>query len=268
MPLLYTLVGGYLVVVVLMFVFQRSLMYPASTEQVDLADAGLPGLREVSLTTDDGLRLGHWYKPPIDQAAPVVVVFHGNAGHRGDRVSKFSFLADQGFGLFLMGYRGYGGNPGQPTEAALTSDAGQVLDWLAEQGVVGDRLVLYGESLGTGLAVKFAAARPVAGVILEAPYTSIAAVAQSQYWFLPARYLVLDRWDSVSLVDRISAPILFLHGEQDGVVPVKFGRALFAAAKEPKSALFLADAGHNGLLDRRETVERIVSFVRDLKVPG
>lgn len=264
MPLVYTLLGGYLLLMLAMFTFQRTLMYPASSDVPDPAVAAAGGFQVVTTATADGLRLTHWYKKPARPGAATVVLFHGNAGHLGHRASKFAFLLDQGFGLMLAGYRGYGGNPGRPNEADLTADGRVLLDWLEAEGLTADRLVLYGESLGSGLAVKLAAERPVAAVILEAPYTSIAAVAQRHYWYLPAYWLVRDRWESKPLIDKIGAPLLVLHGERDRVIPITFGRELLAAAREPKTALFLDGAGHNDLLEIPEAESRIVGFLRDV----
>lgn len=267
MSLIFAAVCGYLAILVLVFVFQRSLMYPASDQRPDLARAEVGGFQIVTTQTADGLRLEHWYRPAADDARPVVVVFHGNAGHVGDRVSKLAFLVEQGFGLFLAEYRGYGGNPGRPNETEMTEDSRGVLDWLAGQGIGGRRLVLYGESLGTGLAVKLASERSVGAVVLEAPYTSTAAVAQAHYWYLPARWLTLDRWNVEPLVSGIGAPLLVLHGERDRTIPSRFGRALFAAAREPKQALFLPAADHNDLLDHPEARAAVLQAVGQVTRP-
>ncbi|MEE8534397.1 MAG: alpha/beta hydrolase [Kiloniellales bacterium] len=253
--------GAYLLLIGGVFVLQRAMLYPAARETPNLAQAGVPGLQEVTTETADGLRLAHWYLAPAEPGAPVLVVFHGNAGHRGDRVPKLSALIRAGYGLLIAGYRGYGGNPGQPNESNLTADAHGLLDWLAGQGIAPARTVLYGESLGTGIAVKLGVARPAAAVILEAPYTSIALLAQSHYWYLPARWLVLDKWDSLSRIGGLKMPLLVIHGARDRTIPVRFGRQLFAAAPEPKEFLLLDQAGHNDLYDDPEVPARIVDFL-------
>jgi poly(3-hydroxybutyrate) depolymerase len=174
MNFLGTTVSVYLLLTAAVFVMQRTLLYPAARHAPSLAAQNVAGLREVATQTPDGLRLRHWYLPPAEPGTPVLVMFHGNAGHIGDRVPKLDEIIDAGFGVLLAGYRGYSGNPGKPTEDDLTADAHLLLDWLAEQGVPAERTVIYGESLGTGVAVKMAAMRETAGVILESPYTSIA----------------------------------------------------------------------------------------------
>jgi hypothetical protein len=252
---------------VAVFVMQRSLLYPAARQAPDIAAAGVSGIRVVTTGTADGLTLSHWYRPPVDGQAPVLVVFHGNAGHIGDRVPKMAELIRAGFGVLFAGYRGYGGNPGRPTEEDLTADARLLLDWLAEQGIAPQRTVLYGESLGTGLAVKMAAERPTAAVILESPYTSIAEVAQMHYWYLPAKWMILDEWNSMDHIGQIGAPLLVIHGARDRTVPARYGRRLFEAALDPKEMLVLDRANHNDLYDFPQVSERIIDFLQR-HVPG
>jgi fermentation-respiration switch protein FrsA (DUF1100 family) len=176
-------------------------------------------------------------------------------------------LLDAGFGLFLAEYRGYGGNAGKPDEEGLTADARAVMSYLAENGIAPSRLIVFGESLGGGPAVKMAVEVPVVGLVLESPYTSIADVAQAHYWYLPARWLVLDRWDSAGRISALRAPLLIIHGENDRVVPIRFGRRLFDLAPEPKQALFVPGAGHNDLFDHTEVIDAIMAFVQD-RVPA
>ena len=144
----------------------------------------------------------------------------------------------------LASYRGYGGNPGTPSEAGLAADARAAVGWLADRGVEPDCLVLYGESLGSGVAVRLASQTPVAAVLLESPFSSVADVAQALYPIFPVRALLHDRFDSVARIADIGAPLLVMHGEADRTVPVRFGRRLFDAAAEPKEAWWVAGGGH------------------------
>ncbi len=257
-----TTVGVYLLLNAAVFVMQRTLLYPAARQAPNLAAHDVAGLHEVTTQTPDGLTLRHWYLPPSRAGAAVLVVFHGNAGHLGDRVPKLDAIIDAGFGVLFAGYRGYSGNPGKPTEDGLTADARLLLDWLAAQGVPPDRTVIYGESLGTGVAVKMAAERESAAVILESPYTSIAEVAQTHYWYLPAKWLVLDKWDSMAHIGRIQAPLLVVHGARDKTVPTRYGRRLFAAAPEPKELFILEGGNHNDLYEYPQIAERVIAFLR------
>ena len=257
-----TTVSVYLLLCGAVFVMQRTLLYPAARQAPNLAAYDVVGLREVTTQTPDGLTLRHWYVPPAEAGAAVLVVFHGNAGHLGDRVPKLNQIIEAGFGVLFAGYRGYSGNPGKPTEDDLTADARLLLDWLAAQGVPADRTVIYGESLGTGIAVKMAAERESAAVILESPYTSIAEVAQTHYWYLPAKWMVLDKWDSMAHIGRIRAPLLVVHGARDKIVPTRYGRRLFAAAPEPKELFILEGGTHNDLYDHPRVAERVIAFLR------
>lgn len=236
--------AGYGVLLGGLFVAQRGLLYHPTQEAPALPRALQPELREVESETADGLRLRHWYHPPNEMGAPVLVVFHGNAGDRADRLDKYAAFPEAGYGLFLADYRGYAGNPGRPSEAGLIADGRSVLDWLEAHGVPGGRHVLYGESLGTGVAVALAAERPVGAVVLESPFTALADVAQAHYWYVPAKWMMLDRFDSAARIADLQAPLMVLHGEADDTVPVRFGRRLFEMAPEPKEALFLPGAGH------------------------
>jgi fermentation-respiration switch protein FrsA (DUF1100 family) len=257
-------IGVYVLIALVMFGCQRSFLYLPDKTALEL---GQPTVQVVRLLSEPDLELVHLYHPPRAPNGPVVVVFHGNAGHAGYRVPKFRDLLDAGFGVFFAEYRGYGGNPGRPDETGLTADARAVMAYFQSEGVDPGRIVLYGESLGAGVAVKMAAEHPVAGVVLEAPYTSIADVAQAHYWFLPARWLVLDKWDVASRIGMVSAPVLVVQGEADRVIPVRFGKRVFELASEPKAALFHPRAGHNDLFDYPEVVERVIAFVRE-QVPG
>jgi fermentation-respiration switch protein FrsA (DUF1100 family) len=250
-----------------MFVFQRSMLYFPPQERPQIAYAGVPGLEEVTTVTEDGLELLHWYRPPAAEDGPVVVIFHGNAGQIGYLIPKYRPLLEAGFGVFLAEYRGYAGNPGEPTEAGLTADGASVMAYLAAKQVPLERVVLYGESLGSGVAIKLAAGRPVAGLVLEAPPGSIADIAQAHYWYVPAKWLMRDKWNVIGLMARVSAPLLLFHGEADRVVPVRFGRRVYAAATGEKEALFLPGAGHNNLYNFPEVPVRVIDFVKR-RVPG
>jgi uncharacterized protein len=262
LTLLAIVAVGYAGIVGAMYAFQRNLMYFPDVSLADIARSVYPGGVAVNVTTADALTLAGWYWPPPQPGAPVVVVFHGNAGHHGHRTDKAVAFTQPGFGVFIAGYRGYGGNPGSPTEQGLYSDARAALDWLQAQGVAGGQIVLYGESLGSGVAVQMATERKVAAVVLESPYTSVADVAAERYPFVPVRPLTLDRYDSLSKIERINAPLLIIHGERDTVVPVKYGRRLFDAAREPKKAVFFPNAQHNDIF-AAEAVRTVLQFLRE-----
>jgi uncharacterized protein len=239
--------------------FQRQLLFRPNKTQPRLEDLALLGVREVVLTTSDGLSLFSWYLPP-GSGRPVIAYFHGNGGHIGYRAQRLRRLARDGYGVLLAEYRGYANNPGTPCEAGLYADAEAAIDFLSGQAITTNRIVLWGESLGSALAVYLAARRTVAAVILEAPFTSITAAAQHRYPFVPTRRLVRDRFDSLSRIGQIRAPLLVLHGERDMIVPIRHGRALLDAAPEPKEGWFAPAAGHQNLA-QFGALDAAISFI-------
>ena len=228
------------------FTFQRSMLYYPDTSAPSLRATGLKGVEEIVLQTSDQLSLMAWYQRAT-AGNPTLVLFHGNAGHIGHRGFKIGPYLDAGYGVLLVEYRGYGGNPGKPSEQGLYKDGRAALDFLDRQKVPASQVVLYGESLGSGIVVQMALERKVGALILEAPFTSVADVAGHHYAYLPTRWLTLDRFDNLAKISSISAPILVIHGEQDNIVPVRFGRALFEAATGPKEIQTLPQSGHNDM---------------------
>ncbi len=239
--------AGYALFTGVLFLAQRRMMYFPDSSAPSPELAGVPEMGPVSLKTADGLELLAWYRPAARAGAPTLVFLHGNAGNIGHRGWIVRPFLDAGLGVLLVSWRGYGGNPGSPTEEGLYHDARAALGFLAAAGVESSRIVLYGESLGSGPAVQVATEWRVGAVVLLSPFTSAADVAQRHYWYIPARYLVLDRFELLKQINRIGAPLFIVHGERDHIVPVDMGKALFAAAAEPKDARFIAQAGHNDL---------------------
>jgi len=228
-------VAFYAGLVVLLYVAQRSLLYHPDQTIPDPQLWRAPAMQAVKIPTKDALELYAWWHPPATPDHPTIAYFHGNAGHIGDRAEKTADYLDQGYGLLLVSWRYNAGAGGKPSEPALLEDGRAAIAFLEEQNNIrSDRIVLYGESLGSGVAVQMAASHPVGAVVLEAPYTSVAEVAQSHYWYVPARWLVRDSFDSMAYIKEINAPLLVVHGEQDRVIPMRFGHTLFEAAVEPK----------------------------------
>ncbi len=237
-------VTGYLALVLILFTAQRHLLYHT---QGSLPSPEAP-MQAVSVPTADGHTLTAWYAPPRRPDGLVVLHVHGNSGTIADRSHKAQRFLTAGFGVLWQEYRGFAGMPGHPTEDGLYEDGRGALRWLSEQaGVPAGRVVLYGESLGTGVAVQLASETTPAALMLEAPYTSIPEVAARQYPFVPVRWLVLDRYDSLAKIARVTAPLLVVHGERDRVIPVGQAKLLFAAARDPKRLVLLPEAGHADL---------------------
>jgi fermentation-respiration switch protein FrsA (DUF1100 family) len=241
--LLLLLVVGYGGLVALIYVAQRSLMYFPDTTRRSPASAGLPQAEEIALTTADGEQVFAWHVPPRGDK-PVVLYFQGNGGGLDLRADRFRRLTSDGTGLVALNYRGYGGSSGRPTEPGLLHDAAAAYGFAAARYPV-ERLVVWGESLGTGVAVATAAAHPVGRVLLESPYTSTVDLAASVYWFLPVRLLMHDQFRSDRRIAQVTAPVLILHGARDRVVPIELGERLYGMIRGPKRFARLADAGHN-----------------------
>jgi uncharacterized protein len=235
----------YLGFAAILYVTQRSMMYFPETIHTTPAQAGLPRAQEVTLTASDGVKSIVWHVPPRGDR-PVIIYFHGNGGALRFRVDRFSRLIADGIGLVALEYRGYGGSTDSPTEAGLIADGEAAYAFAASRYPVKE-LVLWGESLGSGIAVPLAANNPVGRVILEAPFTSAAAVAGTRYWYLPVRLLMKDQFRSDAHIDKVTAPVLILHGARDAIVPFAMGEEVFAATKAPKHIVRFLDGGHEDL---------------------
>lgn len=241
---------------------QRRLIYFPDRRAPDLGLLG-PGWEPVAYDTADDLTLQAWYRAP-DPGQPVVIVFNGNAGNRGGRVAFGAGLAAAGLGVLLTDYRGYGGNPGHPTEAGLGRDARAALEFVTDRAA-GNLVVYFGESLGAAVAVELATYAPPAALVLRSPFTSLADVGRVHYPWLPVSALLKDRYPSMERIGSVSAPTLVIAGEVDSIVPVDQSRALYAAAPGQKRLLVVPHADHNdsALVAGREMIETVVAFIAE-----
>lgn len=252
-----------------LWLFQRQLIYYPG-DRVPPVEEVLPGWSEVTLTTADGLALEAWYaEPEPGTDKPVVVVLPGNAGVRADRAPLGSRLAESGLGVLLVDYRGYGGNPGSPTESGLALDARAAVRFLAT-AAPGHPVVLFGESLGAAVAIELAVDEPPAAVILRSPFTSIADVTGTGLLPRPPQYLLRDRYPSADRIGLIKAPILVIAGSDDSIVPLAHSRELYNRAPEPKTFLEVPGADHNDaeLLSGDVVVEAVFRFIDGATQPG
>jgi len=250
-----TAFGGF---VLLMYLAQRSLMYFPDRARVAPAAAGLPAAEEVVLGTADGEKVIVWHIAPRDRR-PVILYFHGNGGALQHRVDRYRRLTADGTGLVALSYRGYGGSTGSPSEAGLLADAEAAYAFAAAR-YPPERLVVWGESLGSGVAVAIAATHPVASLVLESPFTSAADVASGVYWYLPVRLLMKDQFRSDERIGKVTAPVLVMHGERDRVVPFALGQRLFGLANDPKRFLRFPTGGHVDL-DRYGALDQARAFI-------
>jgi fermentation-respiration switch protein FrsA (DUF1100 family) len=248
----------YVGIATVLYVTQRSLMYFPDTVHVTPAQAGLLEAEEVALTAADGVGITVWHIAPKN-SKPVILYFHGNGGALHYRVERFKKLLADGVGLVALEYRGFGGNAGTPSEHGLIADA-EAAYAFATARYPAKQIVVWGESLGSGVAVAIAAEKPIGRVILEAPFTSTAAVASIRYWYMPVRLLMKDQFHSDERIGRVTAPLLILHGFQDRTVPYAMGEQLFDLANQPKHIVKFLDGGHEDL-DANGALNAVARFL-------
>lgn len=230
----------------LVYTKQREMMYIPSLERVAPADVGLDQVEEVALTTASNVELISWFARPEDDR-PTVLFFHGNAGAVNHRAHRFRELMAQGYGVFVLGYPGYGGNAGEPSEPGFHEASQLAYDYLRTSGIRPDDIVIYGESIGSGVAVRLAARVEAKGLVLEAPMSSAIDIAREHYPLLVAAFFLKDSYRSEDYIDRIDMPLLVIHGEKDAIIPLGLGRGLVERAVEPKKLVVIEGAGHNNL---------------------
>lgn len=285
-------VGYYLLIAIGIAVCQRQLIYlPTRSDTIETRAAAFPAgdVHDVSYTTRDGLTLHGWHVLPtgrtcngagacdaeLKASARVILYFPPNMGNRGERAAECRTFADLGADVLLFDYRGYGDNPGSPSEGALANDARTVWDYaIASRGLRPEQIVLFGESLGGGVATRLAAElcaanTPPAGLILSGTFSSLTETGAARFPWLPVRVLLIDRYPSIERIPAVTCPVLQLHGNQDEIVPIEFGRKLFAAAPArssnglPKRFVEMTGFGHNDFPEQairaplREFLERI-----------
>jgi fermentation-respiration switch protein FrsA (DUF1100 family) len=269
--ILILLLGVYLSFLLMLFTTQRKIVFRPDPTVADLGAAGLAEqMTEVAIKTTDGLTLASWWASPTRPDRRTIVYLHGNAGHRGSRAGRIRDYLAAGYGVLLVGYRGYGGNPGQPTEAGLYDDARANLAFLAAQNVRPEHTVLLGESLGTAVAIQMAIEVPILALVLEAPLASVLHSARARYPLFAFDFLVRDKFNSLRKIGKVKVPLLLIHGEKDRTTAVRFGRMIYDAANEPKRAHFVAEAGHNDLLEygMATAVTEFIDELPDQGQPG
>jgi fermentation-respiration switch protein FrsA (DUF1100 family) len=258
------LVAVYAAVGLVAYLGQRKLMYFPDRERTLPAEVGLSGVAERTIVTPDGHHIIAWYGKALP-GKPTLLYFHGNGGSLRVRAPRVARFMNEGWGVYMMTYRGYGGSTGSPSEIANVADARLAYEALLREGAAPSSVIVYGESLGSGVAVRIAAELPVAGVILDAPYTSIVDVAAQSYPFLPVRLLLIDRYDSKRYIGAIKAPLLILHGAHDNVVPVEMGRELAKLAPEPKRLVVFPNGYHSDLyINGNNAIDAVRAWIAGL----
>lgn len=235
---------AYILLIVLMYALQRMLLYHPDKNLEAPEVYGLSGFQENFITSEDGLRLQVWYRA-ARLGYPTIAYFHGNAHNISGRAGIYDALASQGFGVAALSYRGYGKSEGSPSEQGLYTDARAIMTFLKDKGIPLTQTAIYGESLGTGVAVQMATEYPIGMLVLQAPYISVEDRASELYSFVPVKLMIKDKFRSIDKIKQVKAPLILFHGELDNVITVSHGRKLFQAANEPKQAFFFPHTGHN-----------------------
>jgi uncharacterized protein len=233
----------YSLVLAALIVGQRRFLYfPSGTVQQP-GEAGLTRGRTVTIRTEDGETLRAWYVPPQD-GRPLLLYFHGNGGSIDGRADRFEILTATGDGLLAVEYRGYPGSTGTVSEPGLHRDAEAAYRYAVGTSAPPAKIVIIGESLGTGVAVALAAAHPPAALVLDSPYSSIVEIAAAQFWMFPVRLVLWDQFRADRLIGQVQAPVLMVHGSADRVIPLAFAEKLYGLAHEPKQFIRVDGAGH------------------------
>jgi uncharacterized protein len=247
--LLFSLAGIFALIVIVGRLLHRYFIYIPDRTRVDPKDAGLERVEEVVFKAADGTKLIAWYLP-ARVGKPTLLYFTGNSGNAANRASKIKIIAADGYGVFLLNYRRYGGSEGRPNESRITADAVNAYDTLRGLGVAPHDIVAYGESLGTAVATRLSLQRHVEGLVLEAPFTSIVEVGKLMWKYFPLDLIMADQYRTIDRIGAVTAPVLIIHGGRDAIIPLDQARHVFHLAAEPKSMVVVPQAGHNDLFER------------------
>ena len=232
-----------------LFFFQRKILFNTSGIPKKPSEYGLKNIKEIEILTPDGINLIGWFATP-QKNQPILLYFHGNSFDIGERSYRVDRYIKKGWGVLLMAWRGYSGNKGNPTELNLYKDAESALNWIDKNTSFDkENIILYGESLGSGVAVELGTRYKFKSIILEAPFTSISDIAQKRYFIYPVHFLILDKFDNLSKINKVLSPLLIISGKKDEIVPHEHSKKLFLKANEPKETVFIDEAMHNNLYD-------------------
>ena len=238
-----TIILCYLLILVFVFFYQRNLLYHPfennySTDQANFS------YKEVFIPSSNGNNLKGWFHIKNLDEKKTLIFFHGNAGDLTNRIYKLNLIKDFDINFLIVAYRGFSGNKGKPTEMGLYQDAKSALNWLKNQKINDDQIIIYGESLGTAISIEVAQNREFAGIILESPFTSMVEAGKFYYPYLPVSLLLKDRYETIKKLENINSPILVMHGKKDKIVPFHMGKQVFEKANKPKFSYFPDNDDH------------------------
>ena len=238
-----SVVLAYFIIILFVYFYQRNLLYHPS-ENNYLNDKITFNYEEIFIETDKNINLKSWFIKKDLNKFKTILIFHGNAGNLFNRVYKLNELNKLDVNILLISWRGFSGNKGKSTEKNLYHDAEEAVKWLNNRGAISKNIILYGESLGTGVATELGTSNAFGGIILESPFTSIANTAKIYYPYLPVNIILKDRYDSIGKIKNITTPILIMHGKKDNIVPQKMGLELYEKANQPKFSYFPENDDH------------------------
>jgi len=227
----------YFFITITTYIFQRDLLYKP-TENNYYGDKILVSIQKIKIKTTDNIELISWYHKKNTSEYKTILFLHGNAGSLENRIHKINHFKDMNINFLIIAWRGFSGNKGQPSEQGLYNDANSAVEWLKSNGVLEQNIIIYGESLGTGIATEISQNRNFAGIILESPFTSMIAAGKDKYPYLPIKILLKDKYESDKKIKNIKSPILVMHGKADSIVPFSMGKKIYELANQPKYFYF------------------------------
>ena len=252
----------YFLVLVYTYIFQRNLLYHP-TENNYSGDQLVVKIEKVKIKTQDNIELLSWYHNKNLNDYKTILFLHGNAGSLENRIHKINHFKDMNVNFLIIAWRGFSGNKGKPTEKGLYEDASSAIRWLKSKGIKENNLIIYGESLGTGIATELAQNKNFAGIILESPFTSMIEAGKDKYPFLPVKLLLKDKYESNKKIKNINSPILIMHGKVDNIVPFHMGKKMYELANEPKYSYFSEYDDH--MMEYNESLLKVLKdFINGL----
>ena len=252
----------YFLFLVFLYFYQRSLLYHPN-ENNYFGDKVSVNIERVKITTTDNIELLGWFHQKNLKDFKTLIFFHGNAGSLENRIHKLNHFQDMNINFLIIAWRGFSGNDGKPTEQGLYEDGKSAIDWLIKKGIDEKNLILYGESLGTGVATHLAQNKSFAGVILETPFTSMIEAAKVFYPYIPIKLLLKDKFENYKKIKNINSPILVMHGEGDKIVPFSMGKKIYEIANKPKYSYFTKYDNHMMEYDEN-LILALKSFLKSL----
>ncbi len=252
----------YTFLLLMLFIFQRNLMYHPDENNYS-GDKLEVDIKKVKINTSDGLDLLGWFHKKNLKRFKTIIYFHGNAGKLENRIHKLNHFKDMDVNFLIIAWRGFSGNDGKPSEESLYIDGNSAIKWLKNLGLSEKDIIIYGESLGTGVATEIAKSNDFAGLVLETPFTSMIEAAKNFYPYIPVRILLRDKYENDKKIKNINIPVFVMHGEADQIVPFWMGKKIYEMANQPKYSYFTKYDDHMMEFDEKLVFE-LKTFFKSL----